>query len=237
MIFENIDTLVLCQGHQPVDTLAEQIRDLVEVQRIGDCLAPRTAEEAIHEGLKVAAALSLFILRDFAGPTGNRHESPHCQSAATCRGRQPRAAVSRHAHSRPAQAPRHDPGRAGRTEELTAGYISQLERNLSYPSIPALFNIARSLGVTIQWFFASEAVTAPEDEGYVVRRNSRLSVHYEDGIVDQLLTPQPSAQLEMLHSRFPRAPTASKATATTAKKPATCCAGPSSCGSASATSS
>lgn len=78
--------------------------------------------------------------------------------------------------------------------ELTAGYISQLERNLSYPSIPALFNIARSLGVTIQWFFASEATTAPEDQGYVVRRNSRLSVHYEDGIVDQLLTPaQPPA--------------------------------------------
>ena len=33
--------------------------------------------------------------------------------------------------------------------ELTAGYLSQLERNLAYPSIPALFNIARSLGVTI----------------------------------------------------------------------------------------
>ena len=87
--------------------------------------------------------------------------------------------------------------------ELTAGYISQLERNLAYPSIPALFNIARSLGVTIQWFFASEAITAPEDNGYVVRKNSRLSVHYEDGIVDQLLTPQPNRQLEMLHSRFP----------------------------------
>ncbi|MBH3360547.1 cupin domain-containing protein [Pseudomonas guariconensis] len=87
--------------------------------------------------------------------------------------------------------------------ELTAGYISQLERNLSFPSIPALFNIARSLGVTIQWFFASEASTAPEDQGYVVRRNSRLSVHYEDGIVDQLLTPQPNRQLEILHSRFP----------------------------------
>ncbi|UVL87256.1 oxidoreductase [Pseudomonas sichuanensis] len=57
MIFEGIDTLVLCQGHQPVDTLAEQIKDLTQVQRIGDCLAPRTAEEAIHEGLKVAAAL------------------------------------------------------------------------------------------------------------------------------------------------------------------------------------
>ena len=87
--------------------------------------------------------------------------------------------------------------------ELTAGYISQLERNLAYPSIPALFNIARSLGVTIQWFFASEASSTAEDSGYVVRKNSRMSVHYEDGIVDQLLTPQPNRQLEMLHSRFP----------------------------------
>ena len=87
--------------------------------------------------------------------------------------------------------------------ELTAGYISQLERNLAYPSIPALFNIARSLGVTIQWFFASEAAVDPADAGYVVRRNTRMSVHYEDGIIDELLTPQPSRQLEILHSRFP----------------------------------
>lgn len=87
--------------------------------------------------------------------------------------------------------------------DLTAGYISQLERNLAYPSIPALFNIARSLGVTIQWFFASEAQTAPEDDGIVVRKHSRMSVHYEDGIVDHLLTPRPNRQLEMLHSKFP----------------------------------
>ncbi|MEB2647711.1 cupin domain-containing protein [Pseudomonas sp. C 49-2] len=87
--------------------------------------------------------------------------------------------------------------------ELTAGYLSQLERNLAYPSIPALFNIARSLGVTIQWFFASETVTAVEDEGYVVRKGNRQSIHYEDGIVDQLLTPLPNHQLEMLQSSFP----------------------------------
>ncbi|WP_437880644.1 helix-turn-helix domain-containing protein [Pseudomonas sp. LRF_L74] len=87
--------------------------------------------------------------------------------------------------------------------ELTAGYISQLERNLAYPSIPALFNIARSLGVTIQWFFANETKTDPADAGYVVRRNARTSVHYEDGIVDELLSPQPTRQLEILHSRFP----------------------------------
>ncbi|WP_448652011.1 cupin domain-containing protein [Pseudomonas fluorescens] len=87
--------------------------------------------------------------------------------------------------------------------ELTAGYLSQLERNLAYPSIPALFNIARSLGVTIQWFFASETIPAEADEGYVVRQGNRQSIRYEDGIVDQLLTPLPNHQLEMLQSSFP----------------------------------
>ncbi|OLF54767.1 FAD-dependent oxidoreductase [Pseudomonas chlororaphis] len=54
MLLENVDTLVLCQGHQPLDTLGAELHGQVEFQRIGDCLAPRTAEEAIYEGLKVA---------------------------------------------------------------------------------------------------------------------------------------------------------------------------------------
>lgn len=55
MLFEEVDTLVLCQGHQPVDRLADSLHGLAEVLRIGDCLAPpRTAEEAIYEGLKAA---------------------------------------------------------------------------------------------------------------------------------------------------------------------------------------
>ena len=54
MLVENTDSLVLCQGHQVVDTLGDELQGLVEFRRIGDCLAPRTAEEAIYEGLKVA---------------------------------------------------------------------------------------------------------------------------------------------------------------------------------------
>lgn len=54
MLLESVDTLVLCQGHQPVDTLGAQLQGVVPFDRIGDCLAPRTAEEAIYEGLKVA---------------------------------------------------------------------------------------------------------------------------------------------------------------------------------------
>ncbi|WP_028630621.1 oxidoreductase [Metapseudomonas resinovorans] len=54
MLFEEVDTLVLCQGHEPVDDLGGELEGLVDFRRIGDCLAPRTVEEAIYEGLKLA---------------------------------------------------------------------------------------------------------------------------------------------------------------------------------------
>jgi pyruvate/2-oxoglutarate dehydrogenase complex dihydrolipoamide dehydrogenase (E3) component len=58
ILFEDVETLVLCLGHEPVDELGEMLRGLVpEVHTIGDSLAPRTAEEAVYEGLKVGASL------------------------------------------------------------------------------------------------------------------------------------------------------------------------------------
>ena len=58
IIFEDMDMLVLCLGHRPVDGLKRELAGLgVEVQMAGDCLAPRTAEEAVYEGLKVGAGL------------------------------------------------------------------------------------------------------------------------------------------------------------------------------------
>lgn len=53
-----IDTLVLCLGHRPVDDLAATITALgIELHMAGDCLAPRTAEEAVFEGLKAGIAV------------------------------------------------------------------------------------------------------------------------------------------------------------------------------------
>jgi hypothetical protein len=51
--------LVLATGHEPVDELlrALEARDDVEVHAVGDCLSPRTAEEAVLDGLRVATAL------------------------------------------------------------------------------------------------------------------------------------------------------------------------------------
>lgn len=54
VILENVDTLILCEGHLPQSALADEIQDLAEVHLIGDALAARTAEEAVFDGLKVA---------------------------------------------------------------------------------------------------------------------------------------------------------------------------------------
>ena len=60
LIAGDVDTLVLAQGHRRVATLHEQLEN--EGQRglhiIGDALSPRTAEEAVLEGLEIAVALS-----------------------------------------------------------------------------------------------------------------------------------------------------------------------------------
>ncbi|MBC6440294.1 MAG: FAD-dependent oxidoreductase [Rhodospirillales bacterium] len=58
IIIEQVDTLVTALGHHSVTTLADKLEDWPgEIHMIGDCLAPRTAEEAVLEGLKVSAEL------------------------------------------------------------------------------------------------------------------------------------------------------------------------------------
>ena len=55
IICEGVDTLVIAQGHKQNTTLEEEIRDLgIETHLIGDCLSPRSAEEAVYEGLIAA---------------------------------------------------------------------------------------------------------------------------------------------------------------------------------------
>jgi pyruvate/2-oxoglutarate dehydrogenase complex dihydrolipoamide dehydrogenase (E3) component len=55
---EGVDTLVLCLGHQPVDDLSEAVTALgIELHLAGDCLAPRTAEEAVFDGLRAGVAV------------------------------------------------------------------------------------------------------------------------------------------------------------------------------------
>jgi 2,4-dienoyl-CoA reductase-like NADH-dependent reductase (Old Yellow Enzyme family) len=58
VVIDKVDTLVLCTGHTPVDELSDSLEDMgVEVRVIGDAASPRTAEEAVYEGLSVAAEI------------------------------------------------------------------------------------------------------------------------------------------------------------------------------------
>jgi 2,4-dienoyl-CoA reductase-like NADH-dependent reductase (Old Yellow Enzyme family) len=58
IVVEDAAALVLALGHEPVDDLYHALADYAgEVHAIGDCVAPRTAEEAVLDGLRIAAAL------------------------------------------------------------------------------------------------------------------------------------------------------------------------------------
>jgi hypothetical protein len=55
MLIEGVDTLVLAQGSVSEDGLLGELEGYGGIVRpIGDCLAPRTAEEAVFDGLREA---------------------------------------------------------------------------------------------------------------------------------------------------------------------------------------
>jgi NADPH-dependent 2,4-dienoyl-CoA reductase/sulfur reductase-like enzyme len=58
VVVEGVAALVLAQGHEPEDGLLRELEGYRgDVRAIGDCLAPRTVEEAVLEGLVVATEL------------------------------------------------------------------------------------------------------------------------------------------------------------------------------------
>lgn len=58
LVMEGVDTVVTALGHQPVTTLANQLSKWSgEVHQIGDCLAARTVEEAVLEGLRIGTQI------------------------------------------------------------------------------------------------------------------------------------------------------------------------------------
>jgi hypothetical protein len=52
---EGVDTLVMAQGHRSDTTLEHALDGLdIETHLVGDCFRPRSAEEAVFEGLMAA---------------------------------------------------------------------------------------------------------------------------------------------------------------------------------------
>jgi len=59
ILCEGTDTLVLAQGHKSETSLEQALRGMdIDTRLVGDCLSPRSAEEAVFEGYMAARSLS-----------------------------------------------------------------------------------------------------------------------------------------------------------------------------------
>ena len=84
----------------------------------------------------------------------------------------------------------------------SVGWLSQVERDLSTPSITDLRQIAGALGVPVSMLFAHDAIPGKE-AGYVVRKNSRRPLGSgRDGLIEELLSPDLTDDFEVVHSTF-----------------------------------
>ncbi|MDX8478152.1 XRE family transcriptional regulator [Mesorhizobium sp. VK24D] len=84
----------------------------------------------------------------------------------------------------------------------SVGWVSQVERGLSVPSLGDLRAFAELFGVPLSLFFSHD-VPVEEERGVVVRAGSRRSLGTsESGLVEELLSPDLGGSFEMLRSVF-----------------------------------
>jgi transcriptional regulator with XRE-family HTH domain len=84
----------------------------------------------------------------------------------------------------------------------SVGWVSQVERGLSTPSVADLRAFADIFGVPISLFFAHD-VPSGDERGVVVRAGRRRSLGTsESGLVEELLSPDLGGGFEMLRSVF-----------------------------------
>jgi transcriptional regulator with XRE-family HTH domain len=84
----------------------------------------------------------------------------------------------------------------------SVGWLSQVERDISEPSMEELNALAGTLDVSIGSFFG-KAPCAPREEGRVVRKSARRPLSPRvPGLVEDLLSPDLTDDFEMVHSTF-----------------------------------
>ena len=86
--------------------------------------------------------------------------------------------------------------------DRSVGWVSQVERGLSVPSLGDLRAFASLFDVPISLFFSHD-VPVEQERGVVVRAGSRRSLGTsESGLVEELLSPDLGGSFEMLRSVF-----------------------------------
>ena len=88
------------------------------------------------------------------------------------------------------------------TLDRSIGWLSQVERGQTEPAIPDLRKIARIFEIPISFFFRNEMADEGET-GLIVRAHSRAKLgSRQDGLVEELLSPNLSGDFEMIRSEF-----------------------------------
>jgi transcriptional regulator with XRE-family HTH domain len=83
--------------------------------------------------------------------------------------------------------------------DVTSGFISQVENGQVTPSIPTLYRIAGALGVRMSELF--DALPSPSHER-VLARSERTVIEAAPGTRDEILSLDPSRQLEVVLSEL-----------------------------------
>ncbi|MDH3635496.1 MAG: cupin domain-containing protein [Gammaproteobacteria bacterium] len=91
----------------------------------------------------------------------------------------------------------------------SVGFLSQVERNLTRPSVAALQDISEALSVHIGWFFPEDSTGTPEEREFIVRRQNRRRLTYTElsgteylGLHDSLLSANLNGELALGISRY-----------------------------------
>ena len=84
----------------------------------------------------------------------------------------------------------------------SVGWLSQVERDLSEPSVDDLRDLAKALDVSISSLFGTKGTPVAE-AGFVVRAGARRPIgNREQGLVEELLSPDLTDDFEVVHSTF-----------------------------------
>ncbi len=84
----------------------------------------------------------------------------------------------------------------------SVGWMSQIERDISVPSIADLRQIGKVLEVPLSLLFG-QADATPREQGLVVRAGVRRVMGSDaDGLTEELLSPDLTDSFEVIHSTF-----------------------------------
>ncbi|ARU89525.1 helix-turn-helix domain-containing protein [Pseudomonas sp. M30-35] len=81
----------------------------------------------------------------------------------------------------------------------SVGFLSQVERAISKPTVADLTAISEALGVSTSYFYS---LSKPREVGWVTRPGERRTLYYAGGITDVLVSPRMSAGFSMLESHL-----------------------------------